>query len=181
MVGMKEEIVSNIISDERITVIKKGSGRLKEQSYFLLKTNHGELFMSLYPGRSPHYRPFAELFAISDDSFYGSDIEEYLISLFAKHLGPGGKLFVAYGGDIETARYLSQGVPAPLTRLGKLMLKHGFRWFKDWYFAEGFMEGDQKLQAELPLDKENEQRQMENIKKEIREYDPTAPEKDNNR
>jgi hypothetical protein len=37
-----------------------------------------------------------------------------------------------------------------------------FRWFKDWYFAEGWKEGGPKLQGEKPL---NEARKRANIQK----------------
>jgi hypothetical protein len=38
------------------------------------------------------------------------------------------------------------------------LFRRGFTWFKDWYFPEGFMEGDQKLQAEKPIDEHASQR-----------------------
>jgi hypothetical protein len=42
----------------------------------------------------------------------------------------------------------------------------GCRWFKDWYFAEGWKEGGIKLQGEKPL---NAEREKENTAKIIEE------------
>ncbi len=163
-------------------ILKRHTGRLKDQIYLNLELDDTGLIMSIYPGKKPYYRSFAEIFAISHASFYGSELEEFLIALFSQELGPGGKLFIAYEEDLETSKKLSQGVPVPLTRLGHIMWDHGFRWFKDWYFAEGFMEGAQKLQGELPLDKGHEIKQRHKMDQEINEYlkHHNSPEKDNN-
>ncbi len=178
-----EKVTSRIRSNKTVKLTESGKGRLNEQVYFLLDTKNYSLIMSIYPGKKPYYRPFAELFAISKTSFYGSELEEFLIALFSHELGPGGKLFIAYEDDLETSKKLSQGVPVPLTRLGHIMWDHGFRWFKDWYFAEGFMEGDQKLQGELPLDKGHEIKQIHKMNQEIKNHlkNQNSPEKDNNR
>lgn len=46
------------------------------------------------------------------------------------------------------------GVPPHATPLGYLLWKSGARWFKDWYFPEGWMEGGEKLQGNKPLNEE---------------------------
>ena len=60
---------------------------------------------------------------------------------------------VVYLNHIETNLGLQKGVPPPITELGYLLWNAGCTWFKDWYFSEGFREGDVKLQGEKPLNK----------------------------
>jgi hypothetical protein len=55
------------------------------------------------------------------------------------------------------------GVPPHLTRLGFILLENGFTWFKDWYYPEGFMGGNPKLQAEKPINDEVKQKHLENL------------------
>jgi hypothetical protein len=79
---------------------------------------------------------------------------EALFRLLAAAVGPGGHLSVKYESAEHraTARALAAGVPPPATPLGFLLWAGGARWFKDWYFSEGWLEGEQKLQGNLPLD-----------------------------
>jgi len=65
---------------------------------------------------------------------------------------------------------LEQGVPAPATPIGYLLWKSGCKWFKDWYFAEGFWEGDVKLQGNKPLNEENRRKDMLKTRKELTEF-----------
>ncbi len=85
------------------------------------------------------------------------------LQLFA-HLGglvgPGGSLMVTYevpghGNPLlrRTARSLLYGVPGILTHLGALLLAAGcWAVLRDWYIAEGGMEGSPKLQGFKPRD-----------------------------
>lgn len=86
-------------------------------------------------------RPWADL-VVSDTSI--------LVDV-ANMLGPGASLMVAYGGD-GTEWALRRKVPPQATPLGLVLLEAGCRWFKDWYFPEGGMEGGTKLQGTVPLD-----------------------------
>jgi hypothetical protein len=136
------------------------------------------LWLKVFHGRKPYYSPWIEFFSINDDiimgeerlSYFGSAFEENLLSLSSKSLEPGGRLFVEYYGDAETAYGLQSGVPPALTRLGFELFKHDFTWFKDWYFPEGFMEGGQKLQGEKPLNSEVRNRQLMNIRNEVNAF-----------
>ncbi len=67
-------------------------------------------------------------------------------------LAPGSHLMVHYLQDTDTAKAITVNVPSPATPIGYLMWQAGVRWYKDWYFTEGWMEGDQKLQGNLPAD-----------------------------
>lgn len=79
------------------------------------------------------------------------------IFVFIYHFLPaGGKLFVTYIRDNETREMLYKGFSPPDTPLGFSLLKAGFTWFKDWYYPEGGNEGSPKLQANKPLNKEDE-------------------------
>ena len=140
---------------------------------------HTRLFsMLVFEGREPYYRAWVEIFSISrvveigleTMSFAGSVIEEAVLDALARVLGPGERLFIEYLYDDETMRALELGVPAPATRLGYMLFRRGFLWFKDWYFPEGFMEGGPKLQAEKPLDSSHASRLREEIARELQGF-----------
>ena len=124
------------------------------------------------------YAPWAELTRITPElhvgdrhvGYYGSSIEDRLLTLFADAVEPPGHLFVSYETDTETARALTSGVPAPATRLGFELFRRGFTWYKDWYHPEGWREGGQKLQAEKPLDEQHRRRHHEAIQQEIKDF-----------
>jgi hypothetical protein len=116
------------------------------------------LCSTTYVGQKPYYRPWVELFCINHRPKVGgnfdyrdSKIERSLLDAFTRPLGPGGKIFVEYYFDKETAYGLCCGFPVAVTRQGHLLFELGFTWFKDWYFSEGGHEGGQKLQGEKPL------------------------------
>lgn len=77
-----------------------------------------------------------------------------LFTAFSAVLRPGSHLMVHYLEMQDDRTALNADVPPPATRIGFLMWEAGFRWFKDWYFTEGWMEGTQKLQGNLPVDEE---------------------------
>lgn len=118
------------------------------------------LIVKFFDGRPPFYRRWIEVFSISSQlnlhntvyTFIESAEEKKLVECLSRYIGPGERLFIEYIYDRETWKALEIGVPIPLTRLGFMLLQNGFTWFKDWYFPEGFMEGNPKLQAEKPLD-----------------------------
>ncbi len=129
----------------------------------------------IFTGRLPYYRPWIELFDIygylimggKEVEYFDSELEHGVLRFFADMLGPGENFFVEYYRDEETRRQLQTGVPAPATRLGALLYRRGFTWFKDWYYPEGFMEGEQKLQGEKPLDTEGKTRQNARLLREL--------------
>ncbi|MEJ5186810.1 MAG: DUF1122 family protein [Candidatus Geothermincolales bacterium] len=90
-------------------------------------------------------------------------------------IGPGGSFHVVYGAEPhpffrETERGLKLGFPPFLTPLGKVLWECGFRWFKDWYFPEGWLEGSMKLQATLPLDEGAAQERARDASAELRAF-----------
>lgn len=136
------------------------------------------LYMKLFEGRKPYYKPWIELYNIRKTvvlghrvvEFFDTEIEDTILNLVASSLENGGKIYVEYINDIETSIQLSRGYPIPVTRLGYKLFLRGFTWFKDWYFPEGFMEGNPKIQGEKPLDKRHEVRQLKEIAKDVEEF-----------
>ncbi len=154
-------------------------GRLKGHQYMEIETIYEKetsflMYLGIYQGKPPYYLPWIEWFSIEPrihgGSFFDSDVERYLLELCSSSLPPGGRLFIDYSDDTRTLREMNNGVPPPLSRLGYMMFKNGFTWFKDWYFAEGFNEGSQKLQAEKALDHEKRIKHIESIRREISDY-----------
>jgi len=136
------------------------------------------MYIKIFFGRAPYYKPWVEFFnmnyhfSIRDEviDYYDSALENCLISFFSEALEPGGKIFIEYYNDKETHQQLEAGFPPATTRLGYKMFKTGFTWFKDWYFPEGFMEGEQKLQGEKPLDETTKNRQLTDINNEVKSF-----------
>lgn len=131
------------------------------------------LYVKVYFGQKPHYRPWVELFGMnhrialkSDIYYFDSGFEDAILQLFSEPIGPGGKIYVEYYKDKETAHGLTYGFPPPITRLGHKLFNLDFTWYKDWYFPEGGHEGGQKLQGEKPLNKEARNRHLRSIQKE---------------
>jgi len=179
---LKEELQKGIpLGDYTIYAKKSASGRFPEEvdlQIYLRKQDEEThlLFIKLFGGRRPAYRPWVELFSIKDSlrlkeeviDYFDSIFEDELLSLISRFLEPGGAIYVEYYHDEETRKQLELGVPPPVTRVGYRLLRLGFTWFKDWYFPEGFMEGGQKLQAEKAPNDEVRIRQLDTIHESLR-------------
>ncbi len=150
------------------------TGRFPEEEnlevYACYEETCGSVFLAkVFHGRPPHYRPWIEVFSV-DPRLYTQPVEELTIALAYRSLPPGGRLMVEYTWDPLTLWELEHGVPPQVTRLGSLMFLHGFTWFKDWYFPEGFMEGTQKLQGEKPIDEDARRRHLREALEEIQSF-----------
>jgi hypothetical protein len=88
----------------------------------------------------------------------------------ARALGPGASIMVAYGND-ATQFALRRKVPPQATPLGLALLDAGCRWFKDWYFPEGGLEGSMKLQGVVPLDEEHMRRASRRLLEELESWE----------
>ncbi|MEM2934698.1 MAG: DUF1122 family protein [Methanocellales archaeon] len=93
-----------------------------------------------------------------------------LFQILSELIPPGGHMMVKYLDHLTTAKALSIGIPPIATPIGYLLWKSGFRWFKDWYFPEGGMEGEPKLQANKPLNSEIERTRINEIAIELKEF-----------
>ena len=103
---------------------------------------------------------------------------------------PGGSMMVIYGAEVhplcaDTEKGLKRSFPPAATPLGYYLWKSDFRWFKDWYFPEGWMEGGMKLQATHPLDAQvraereaKAARELEDFVERLRDRELTPLERD---
>jgi hypothetical protein len=170
--------------ETRIVVRK---GRFPEEVNYEVYVGRGEawvrlLAVKMFNGRPPFYRRWVELFHILPEvSFKGlkyvflnSPQERELVKCLSSRLSGGEKIFIEYIYDDETYKALEEGIPTPLTRLGYMLLENGFTWFKNWYFAEGFMEGSPKIQGEKPLDENHRMRLLQEICGEVEDFLKTA-------
>lgn len=129
-------------------------GRFPEEKRFEMALGDGEapvLSGIAFEGRPPIRRWMEFRY---DPGLLSGGEPEALFRLLGRAVGPGGHLSVKYESPEHqvTARALAAGVPPPATPLGFLLWTGGCRWFKDWYYPEGWLEGEQKLQGNLPLD-----------------------------
>lgn len=158
----RNELVKGInIINTKIYCNKETKGRFKEESNMSLfiRYNYKENFLcnlKLFYGRGEFYKEWVEIYNINPflNSFYFFDsiIEEEFLRFFYKYLENKGKIFIEYYKDPETSKQLERNYPIIVSRIGYKLFKIGFINFKDWYFAEGFYEGGQKIQAEKNLD-----------------------------
>ncbi len=161
-------------------------GRFLEETNFelYLKATDGETSENpvvrgkYFWGRGDFYKPWLEISYYNRVKFESSKIidlsEEGLDQFLFKHLSallpPNSHIMVVYVNHEETRKGLERAVPASATPLGYLLWKSGCTWFKDWYFAEGFREGDIKLQGNKPLNEENRRKNLLEIRKELIEF-----------
>ncbi len=185
---MKRNIVENFkkgvsIMDYMVFAKNVMRGRFREEldlDVYLKKDSDEAHFMylKLFQGRQPHYKPWIELFGIQGKiqignitiGYFDSQLEISLLRYVAQSVEPGENIFVDYSSDQDTRRQLELGVPAVVSRLGYKLYTLGFTWFKDWYFPEGFMVGEQKLQAERALHKGEENRQKKVLYRSIKSF-----------
>nr|MDO8079484.1 DUF1122 family protein [Candidatus Freyarchaeota archaeon] len=178
-----DQISKGVVVDDYVIYAKGISkGRFREEINLGLYLKQGELEgrildIKVFYGRPPYHSPWVEFFNISNAlrlgdktiEYFGTVFEDKLLSIFSQALNEGESIFIEYYEDEETRRQLGAGLPPPVSRLGYKLFELGFTWFKDWYFAEGFWEGGQKLQGEKP-DDESRSRQLKEIYKEVKNF-----------
>jgi len=187
---LQKDFISSIkekrLNDYMLHVDNISKGRFFEEINFelYLKTLGGETSENptvkgkYFSGRGEFYKPWLEIYYDKRVMFESSKIvdlsKEGLDEKMFKHLSdflpPGSHIMVVYLNHEETRKGLEQGVTAPATPLGHLLWKSGCTWFKDWYFAEGFLEGDIKLQGNKPLNEENRREDLLEIGRELAEF-----------
>ncbi len=170
-----------IINDLHIYAKHIFKGRFSEETNLniYIKQSTSEHFLlsaKIFHGRKPYYKPWIEIFNINDKIiinnktliYFDSNIEDTLLSFFSQLLNPGESIYIEYYNDLETKEQLNSSIPPVISRLGYKLFTLGFTWFKDWYFPEGFMEGDMKLQGEKPLNETFKKIQLKKIFDEIK-------------
>jgi hypothetical protein len=180
------------LGDLKTVLLNVGPGRASGERRFALAledekgaTLDPPVIEGLYfEGFGRWYRPWLEVRynrELSTLDLGGSGEEEALFKLLCSILPPGSHIMVPYRTHRISAMALMFGVPPAASPLGYLMYVGGCRWYKDWYFAEGFMEGEEKLQATKPLDDARRRAKTVAIRDELRDYlssdpDPSKPE-----
>lgn len=117
---------------------------VEEENITLAKDGKRLMYIKAFYGRKPYWKEWLELFHI-DPSFFGSNFEDKLYQIISKYFR---RVFVEYYEDKQTLEELKSGKPAEETRLGSKLKALGYKYFRDWYYPEGWMEGGYKLQAE---------------------------------
>ena len=140
--------------------------QIKELKRFRLYVNGKEVGISFYFSGRDYYSPWLEI----DYSPWLRDegIEDQFFLFIYNFLPSGSRLFVTYWKDKETREMLYKGFHPAETPLGFSLLKAGFTWFKDWYYPEGGNEGVPKIQANKPLNKEEETKQLRKLLDEVK-------------
>jgi hypothetical protein len=132
-------------------------GKTIDMRTFDLSTPEGLLLLRglYFAGRGRWLRRWCESYLDPDAVGDGwPDRAECLFRGLGELVGADGRLFVYYEHPAlaTTPLLLGAGVPPQVTELGWLLWQAGARWFKDWYFPEGWAEGGRKLQGTLPPD-----------------------------
>lgn len=169
-----------------VEIGKISKGRFVEEINFelYLKSRRGEtsknavVMGKFFSGRGEFYKPWIEIYYDPYVIFKSSDkvnlsenrLDEKLFKHLSSLVPPGGHIMVFYLNHEDTNKGLQMGIPAPATPIGHLLWKAGCTWFKDWYFAEGFMEGDVKLQGDKPLGKAGKERDLHRIYEELIDF-----------
>ena len=99
-----------------------------------------------------------------------TNILEYL----GNYLPKGSHIMFSYSmitGETELHKEtwisLQKGIPEALSPIGELLVHAGALSFKNWYFAEGALEGNIKLQGNIPLSDEDTKNKVRNLMQEI--------------
>ena len=143
-----------VVDDKKYYVCGSGKTRIREAREYMVCVDINTqpvFYITIFQGRG-YYRPWVEVHTVVKPRLlYGTRFEELVVKAIYEYLPPAGMFYYEYVGDVETSTQLERGYPIIVSRMGYLLFKTGFTWFKDWYFAEGFMEGNPKLQGEKPL------------------------------
>ncbi len=115
--------------------------------------------------RSAGVPPWIEAGVVRDDEPFMRE----LVAALAGLLPPGGRLMVLYGDD-ETERGLKRRFPPVATPIGRALFDAGCTWFKDWYYPEGWMEGEFKLQGNKPVSDESRRQQLADLREGVRAW-----------
>lgn len=147
-----------------LALTRVSPGKTIDMRTFDLSTPEGRLVLRglYFAGRGRWLRRWCESYLDPDAVGEGwLDRAECLFMGLGDLVGADGRLFVYYEHRALAATPLLLGAqaPPPVTDLGWLLWHAGARWFKDWYFPEGWAEGGRKLQGTLPPDDDQGARQ----------------------
>ena len=121
-------------------------GRFVEESNFELYIDDRLVAVGkIFAGRPPYWGPWAEFYLLTGPS---TEAEEAFRAI-ASELGWRGHIMVYYSNHPDIFKAVEAGVDVRETWLGRLMESVGCRPTKVWYFPEGGLEGDVKIQCEF--------------------------------
>lgn len=138
-----KEFVKDLSSVFEVSKIERGRF-LEEENITIERGGKRVMFIKAFYGRKPYWKEWVELFHI-EPWFFCSEMEDELYRIISKHFR---RVFVEYYEDSQTVMELKAGRLPEETRLGSKLKALGYRFFRDWYYPEGWMEGGYKLQAE---------------------------------
>ena len=161
-----ERLAGRATSRGPLRIASVRPGRFPEERDAVVFAGSGELPVILlkhFAGRpSAHVPPWIEAAVARDDEPFAGE----LIAALAELLPPGGRLMVTYGDD-ETERGLKRRFPPAVTPIGRALLASGCTWFKDWYYPEGWLEGEFKLQGNKPTSDEARRAHLAELRSEV--------------
>ncbi|MCS6876461.1 MAG: DUF1122 family protein [Aquificaceae bacterium] len=138
-----KEFLKDLSSVFEVSKVERGRF-LEEENITIERGGKRVMFIKAFYGRKPYWKEWVELFHI-EPWFFCSEMEDELYRIISKHYR---RVFVEYYEDSQTVTELKAGRPPEETRLGSKLKALGYRFFRDWYYPEGWMEGGYKLQAE---------------------------------
>ncbi len=144
-------------------------GRFPEEQDAVVRlegTGRPVIRLKYFAGRpSAGVPPWIEAGVVRDDE----SLLVELVRALGDLLPPGGRLMVVYGDD-ETERGLKRGFPPAVTPVGFALLAAGCTWLKDWYYPEGWSEGELKLQGNKPVSEEARQAGLAVLRGEVERW-----------
>jgi len=151
----------------RLAWARKGRFPEEQDALVIIEESGQPVIRAKYFGGRPSARipPWIEAGVARDDEGFLRE----LVAILAQLLPPGGRLMVVYGDD-ETERGLKRGFPPVVTPLGAALYAAGCTWLKDWYYPEGWSEGELKLQGNKPVSEEARQAGLASLCQEVRRW-----------
>lgn len=156
--------------------IRRGRSRRETNFEIYLVDNDGNrtktpVIIGLYnEGDGKWVRPWMEIDYRPTKRIEEEGLESGLFKILSGLLPPGGILMVRYLDHKLTKEGLAIGIPPAATPLGYLLWEAGFCWFKDWYFPEGWKEGEPKLQGTKPLNEKIKKLRVKETIREIKDF-----------
>jgi hypothetical protein len=150
----------------RVADVRRGRFREERDAVLLLPDHEPVVRLKHFTGRrSAGIPPWIEAGVARDDEAFLAE----LVAALASVLPPGGRLMVLYGDD-ETERGLKRGFPPVVTPIGYALFRAGSTWFKDWYYPEGWLEGEFKLQGNKPVSEEAREAQLAELRERVESW-----------
>lgn len=179
-----KELDGKCIGNVHLVLANVEEGRYQEEKNFELLAEHdgsrteSPLVAGKYYRGRQHYSPWLEISHYPELKFDDgtehnlreSGEHQKLFDVLSGLLPPGSHMMVAYTQHRETRRALEVQVPPPATPIGRCLWVSGFTWFKDWYIAEGFTEGDVKLQGNKPTSKKRKEKHIKEVRENLENY-----------